>query len=108
MKYGSKQLRDGDKVKLYALATGEPTLPCAIFTFRLEPASLEVMMMKGEKALVRGVEEEKQKEVEVVAEELVREERQKVNEVDALRIAALCSYTWRWILLHSAQVFIRR
>jgi hypothetical protein len=37
MKYGSKQLRDGDKVKLYALATGEPTLPCAIFTFRLEP-----------------------------------------------------------------------
>ena len=31
----SKELRDGDKVKLYN-ATGEPTIPCAIFTFRLE------------------------------------------------------------------------
>ncbi len=32
----SKELRDGDKVKLYN-ATGEATLSCAIFTFRLEP-----------------------------------------------------------------------
>ncbi len=32
----SKELRDGDKVKLYN-ATWEATLPCAIFTFRLEP-----------------------------------------------------------------------
>ena len=32
----SKELRDGDKVKLYN-ATGEATLPCAIFTFRLKP-----------------------------------------------------------------------
>jgi hypothetical protein len=29
----SKELRDGDKVKLYN-ARGEPTIPCAIFTFR--------------------------------------------------------------------------
>jgi hypothetical protein len=34
----SKELRDGDKVKLYN-AAGEATLPCAIFTFRLGPAS---------------------------------------------------------------------
>ncbi len=32
----SKDLRDGDKVKLYN-AIGEATIPCAIFTFRLEP-----------------------------------------------------------------------
>jgi hypothetical protein len=32
----SKELRDGDKVKLYK-ATGETTIPCAIFIFRLEP-----------------------------------------------------------------------
>jgi hypothetical protein len=31
----SKELKDGDKVKLYN-ATGEATIPCAIFTFRLE------------------------------------------------------------------------
>jgi hypothetical protein len=34
----SKELRDGDKVKLYN-AAGEATLPCAFFTFRLGPAS---------------------------------------------------------------------
>ena len=46
---------------------------------------LEVMIMKGEKALVREVEEEKQQEEEeVVAEELVREERQDVNEVEVV------------------------
>ena len=46
---------------------------------------LEVMIMKGQKALVRKVEEEKQQEVEeVAAEELVREERQEVNEVEVV------------------------
>jgi hypothetical protein len=47
---------------------------------------LEVMIMKGEKALVREVEEEKQQEEEEeeVAEELVREERQEVNEVEVV------------------------
>jgi hypothetical protein len=46
---------------------------------------LEVMIMKGEKALVREVQEEKQQEEEeVVAEELVREERQEVNEVEVV------------------------
>ena len=32
----SKELREGDRVKLYN-AIGEVTIPCAIFTFRLEP-----------------------------------------------------------------------
>jgi len=46
---------------------------------------LEVMMMKGEKALVREVEEGKQKQEEVVvAEELVREERLEVNKVEVV------------------------
>ena len=31
----SKEIRDGHKVKLYN-AIGEATIPCAIFTFRLE------------------------------------------------------------------------
>ena len=32
---GSKELRDGDKVKLYK-PTGQAMPPCAVFTFRLE------------------------------------------------------------------------
>ena len=48
----SKELRDGDKVKLYN-AAGEPTIPCAIFTFRLEPASASASA--SEEAVSGGV-----------------------------------------------------
>ena len=33
---GSKELRDGDKVKLYKPIGGQAIPPCAVFTFRLE------------------------------------------------------------------------